>query len=150
MTVLLAAQPAELRVLTQSLAEDHAATRPSPNEWSIKEVLGHINDTERILSYRALRVARGDETALPGFEQDEYVLPAGSNARTVADLLAEFDLIRASTIALVHSLPASSYTNTTEISGGPLSTRALLHIIPGHVANHLESLRTVYKLAAVQ
>ena len=143
---LLAAQPGESRALLQAVSEAQANVRPKPGEWSIKEVLQHINDTERILTFRALAIARGEQAAIPGFEQDDYAksVSASANNRGIGDLLAEFDLIRAATLPLVRNLAPDTHTRTTIVSGRRTSVRTWLHVIPGHVASHIESLKTVY------
>lgn len=145
---MLAAQPAELRALVASVDDARASAIPKPGEWSIKDVLQHICDTERILTYRTLAVARGETAPLPGFEQDDYAAAAATTAgaRSMTDLLAEFDLIRAATLPLVRGLSPDTHLRTTLISGKRTSVRTLLHIIPGHVASHIDSLRTVYGL----
>lgn len=145
---MLAAQPVELRALVDTLDDASARAVPKPGEWSIKEVLQHINDTERILTFRALAIARGEQAAIPGFEQDEYASAVSTvaNNRSVGDLLAEFDLIRAATLPLVRNLAPETHVRATIVSGRRTSVRTWLHVIPGHVASHIESLKTVYGL----
>src|SRR5579863_1634426 len=99
----LATQPGNYRQLLTGLPDDAAAAPSAPGKWSTKQILGHLCDTERVISYRALRFARGDEKELQGFEQDDYVRTAGSNSRTLADLLSELDAVRNSTLALFSS-----------------------------------------------
>jgi uncharacterized protein (TIGR03083 family) len=137
---------AALRASLDGLDDARAAARPAPGEWSIKEVIGHLSDTERIFAYRALRFARADATALPGFDQDAYV-PAGDfNARSLADLLAEFDAVRAATLALLASLSSEALLRRGPASNNVMSVRAWMCAIAGHEAHHLESLKTVYLL----
>src|SRR5688572_15429830 len=88
--VLLNKQPEELHTLLQSVSDAQASVRPAAGEWSIKEVLGHLCDGERVFAYRALRIARADTTPLPGFEQNDYIEATDFNARTLSDLLEEF------------------------------------------------------------
>ena len=121
-----------------------ARTRPAPAEWSINEVLGHLVDGERIFSYRTLRIARGDKTPLPGFEQDDYILPGKFNARALASLLDEFAIARRATLSLVETLDDEMLARMGTASNNPISARALVYITAGHVAHHFESLRTVY------
>src|ERR1700760_1247887 len=90
----LAQQPGNYRQLLVGVSEPAATAEPAPGKWSTKQVLGHLADTERVITYRALRFARGDSQELRGFEQDDYVSQANSNARSVEDLLAEFESIR--------------------------------------------------------
>jgi hypothetical protein len=143
---MLAAQPVELRALVGPIDDARASAIPKPGEWSIKDVLQHINDTERILTFRALAIARGESAAIPGFEQDDYAraVSASANRRSVGDLLAEFDAIRAATLPLVRNLAPETHTLTTIASGRRTSVRTWLHVIPGHVASHIESLKTAY------
>lgn len=133
-----------LHACLHGLDEARAAARPAPGEWSIKEVIGHLSDTERIFAYRALRFARGDATPLPGFDQDAYV-PAGDfNARSLVDLLAEFDAVRAATLELLASLSSDALLRRGTASNNVMSVRAWIYAIAGHEAHHLESLKTVY------
>ena len=143
---LLSIQPDELHVLLQNISDDEAGTSPAPGEWSIKEVLGHICDTERIFGYRALRVARGDTTPLPGFEQDDYVKSTDFNARTIADLLEEFALQRRANMLGFKPLTEAETVRRGTASGNPVSVRALLYMMAGHVIHHIVSFKTDYKI----
>lgn len=141
---LLATQITRTTGLLQDLTEPQAGFRPGPAEWSIKEVLIHLSDSERIFAYRALRIARGDTTPLPGFDQDPYVAAAGADARPLADLLAEFAAVRQTTLWLFRSLPAAAWDRQGVASEVPVSVRALAYIIAGHENHHIASLETVY------
>jgi hypothetical protein len=145
---LLAQQPAEYRQLLADLSEAEATAAPAPGKWSVKQVLGHVCDTERVMAYRALRFARGDQQELPGFEQDDYAREADSNGRTVQELLSEFDSIRHATLALFSSLPAGAETRQGIASGSPVTVRALAYIIAGHAQHHYELLKAVASKAA--
>jgi hypothetical protein len=101
-------------------------------------------DTERIFAYRTLRIARGDTTALPGFEQDDYVTPSKANNRTLDDILTEYEAMRQATLTLFHSFDESVLTHTTLTSGVSTSVRALIHITAGHELHHLESIQENY------
>lgn len=140
----LSRQGAETRALLDSIAAEHGDYRYEPSKWSIKELVGHINDTERIFAYRALRFARGDETPLSGFEQDDYVRGANFDARTLADLTAEFAAVRAATIALFGSFDAAAMQRRGQANNNEVSVRALAHIIAGHELHHVQILRTRY------
>ena len=120
---------------------DDAAAPTAPGKWSIKQILGHLCDTERVISYRALRFARGDEKELQGFEQDDYVREAGSNARSLEDLLDELESVRKSTLALFGSLPPEAETRRGVANGNPVTVRALAYIIAGHAQHHYEVLK---------
>lgn len=140
----LRSQPAELKALLANLTDEQALFRYAPGKWSIKESLVHIIDTERIFAYRALRIGRGDSTPLPGFEQDNYVPNSGADARLLADILHEYDTVRAATLSLFDTFTAETYDRIGVASGGPLSIRALAHIIPGHEAHHISLFRERY------
>lgn len=120
---------------------DHAY---EPGKWSIKELLGHLIDTERIFAYRALRIARGDQTPLPGFEQDDYIAHANFNAVPLADLVTEFELVRRSNLALFKQLGDEAWLRRGTASDNPVSVRALAYIIAGHEVHHLNILRSRY------
>jgi len=105
----LASQLRDTSALLSPLADSEGDFRYAPGKWSIKETLGHVNDAERIFSYRMLRIARGDQAPLPGFEQDDYVKTGNFSARRLSDLLAEFTSIRQATIALVRSLDTAAW-----------------------------------------
>jgi hypothetical protein len=136
----LSKQPAEYRRLLGGLSDEQAAAPTAPGKWSVKEVLGHLCDAERVMTYRAMRFARGDEKELQGFEQDDYVREAGSNARKLSDLLAELEALRASSTALFRSLPAGSETRAGVANGNPVTVRALAYIVAGHTQHHYELL----------
>jgi hypothetical protein len=139
----LAQQPGNYRQLLVGISDAAAQAEPAPGKWSIKQVLGHICDTERVMSYRALRFARGDEQELHGFEQDDYVREANSNARSLDDLLNEFESVRKSTVALLASLPAGAETRRGIANGNPVTVRSLAYIAGGHAQHHYELLKAV-------
>ena len=127
----------ELVAVIQGVPEDEASKPPAPGKWSVKEVLGHLCDTERVMSYRLMRFARGDEKELQGFEQDDYVAAGDFNSRVRHDLMVEFKNIRGATIALVGSISPEAEARTGIANGNPVSVRALAYIIAGHAQNHL-------------
>lgn len=143
---LLTSQPDELRSLLQNTTEEEANSRPAVGEWSIKEIIGHINDTERIFAYRALRIARGDTTPLPGFEQNDYVTATDFNARSLSDLLDEFTFQRRANVLCFKPLTAEETARRGVASDAPISARALLFVMAGHVMHHIFSLQTDYKV----
>lgn len=116
----------------------------APGKWTVKEVVGHVCDSERIFAYRALRIARGDTTPLPGFEQDDYIATANFNRLTMDELLEELWSVRAATLSLAKHLPAEALTRRGTASGNPVSVRALLYIIAGHERHHFALLRERY------
>lgn len=141
-------QLAEVERLFGPLDDTASLTRYSPGKWSVKEVLGHLTDVERIFSYRLLRVSRGDVTPLPGFDENAFVPAARFNDRPLRDLVAEFRAVRLSSVALVNGLPPTSWSRMGQASGNPVSARALVYIIVGHVAHHLGVLRERYGIGA--
>ena len=124
---------------TTALAKPHA-----PNEWTIKEILVHIIDDERIYAYRALRFARNDSTELPGFEQDDYIAPSRANERTLDDIFAEFSAVRAATLTLYENLPEEALIRAGIASGNPMSVRTIAYHIAGHELHHMNSIRENY------
>lgn len=143
---ILSAQIEETSNLLKAVAESKAGFRYAPGKWSIKEVVGHLSDTERIFSYRALRIGRGDTTPLPGFEQDDYVRAANFDARLLTDLVNEFRAVRQATITLLKSFDEDALRRRGVASDKPISVRALAYNIAGHELHHLEILRTKYQL----
>jgi hypothetical protein len=138
---VLSAQPAAYRKLVGSLSDEAASARPQPGKWNVKEIMGHLCDTERVQSYRALRFARGDQKELQGFEQDDYVREAHSDSRSLSDLLDEFDSVRSSTLALLRSFPSDVERRSGMANGAPVSVRAMVYIIAGHTQHHYELLK---------
>lgn len=141
-------QLAEVEQLHSSLDDRAALARYAPAKWSIKEILGHLADAERIFSYRLLRIARGDPTPLPGFDENSYVLAGRFDERPLSTLLAEFRTVRLSTGALTAGVPAAAWSQRGQASGHPISARALAYIILGHTSHHLRVLRDRYGLDA--
>jgi uncharacterized damage-inducible protein DinB len=137
----LRGQQAELHQLLGGLTDEQALLRYAPGKWSIKETLVHVIDTERIFAYRALRIARGDQQPLPGFDQDAYTAHSGADARSLADILREYDAQRAATLALLESLPEEAWARTGVASDLKVSVRALCFMLPGHEAHHLQLWR---------
>lgn len=141
---LLTLQPVALRTLLDGVSVDFLHRSYAAGKWTLAESLVHVADTERVFSYRLLRVARGDSTPLPGFEQDDWVPLSGASGRTLGDILTEIDVVRASTLALVHSLGSEAFLRVGTASGNPVSARALTWIIAGHFAHHLDLTRDRY------
>jgi hypothetical protein len=131
--------------LLKGLSDAEALSRQPPYTWSFKEVLGHVIDAERVFSYRALRFARADPTALPGFEENDYVRAAHFDARALNDLLAEFRALREATVWLFRGLDAESWLRRGTANGSPTSVRGLAYIIAGHELHHATILRARLK-----
>lgn len=134
----------ELMATLSGVSDDQAAVGYGPGKWTLKEMLLHVIDAERVFSYRLLRVARGDATPLPGFEQDDWVPHSRANSRTLPSLLVEFAAVRAATLALVESLDDAAWARRGTASGHPTSARALAYIIAGHDLHHQAILRERY------
>jgi hypothetical protein len=134
---ILARQHDTLRAMLTTLPSEQADFRPGPAEWSIKEVVGHINDVERVFAYRALRISRGDQTPLPGFEQDDYVREANFGERTLPDLLEEFELLRRANLLAFNRL-SSRRVGARYGKRIGVSVRALIYMMAGHGAPHGE------------
>jgi DinB superfamily len=143
----LSAQLGEMERLLGPLDDAGARFRYAPGKWSVKEVLGHLCDSERIFAYRLLRIARADATPLPGFDENAFVPPGEFDARPLPNLIREFQAVRRSTIALAEGLPAGAWERRGQASGKSISTRALIYIIVGHLSHHLGVLRERYRVA---
>jgi hypothetical protein len=141
---LLTLQTAALRDLLASVDDAFARQAYAPGKWTLAESLVHVADAERVFSYRMLRIARGDATPLPGFDQDTWVPLSGANERALGDILIEIDVVRAATLALLHSLDDAAFLRIGTASGNPISVRALAWIIAGHFTHHLELTRDRY------
>ncbi|MGQ0712120.1 MAG: DinB family protein [Gemmatimonadaceae bacterium] len=141
---ILSRQRIELPEFLRSFGEARGGYRYAPGKWSIKEMIGHLNDTERVFAYRALRFARADETALPSFEQDDYVRTGNFDVRSLASLADEFSHLRAGTLDLYYHLDADALVRTGTASGFVVSVRAMAFVIAGHVAHHERILRERY------
>ena len=137
-------QPLETVALLSSLTEEQGDFRYAPDKWSIKEVLGHLIDCERVFTYRALRFARHDETPLASIEQDDYVRNSGCAERRLADLIEEFVSVRRATIWLFRSLSPDAWARRGTASGNPVSVRALAYIAAGHELHHRRILQERY------
>jgi hypothetical protein len=118
-------------------------------KWTLKEVIGHIIDTERIMAYRALRFSRNDSTELPGFDQDTYVSAADFNKRSLYDLAHEFGVVRESNIILFKSFDEEALNRKGIANGKEITVRALVYIVAGHAVHHLNVLRQKYLVEMV-
>ena len=141
---LLARQIEETTALLRSLPESRGGYRYEPGKWSVKELIGHMSDGERVFAYRALCIARGDTASLPGMDQDTYVAGANFDARTVADLTDELEQVRRATLALFRPMDETAWLRRGTANNSPVSVRALAHVCAGHVLHHLQVLRTRY------
>lgn len=127
-----------------SLPEEKLTYRHAEGEWTIKEILVHIIDDERIYCYRALRFARNDTTELPGFEQDEYVPYSGANDRDREEIIEELTFVRKATITFFKSVAEEALTRKGFGSGNIMSVRAAAYHIAGHELHHINSIKENY------
>lgn len=133
---ILAAGVAETRRVLAGIAPDRELHRYAPGKWTIREVVGHVIDAERVFGYRAFHVARGDASPLPGMDQDDYAASSGAGRRPLAELLDELDLLRRAHLALFRSLDADAWEHTGTASGMAIRARALPFILAGHEIHH--------------
>lgn len=140
----LADQGEETFGLLSGLSEQEASFRYAPDKWSIRDLVQHLSDSERVFAYRALRFARGDETPLPGFDQNPYAAAARADQRSLHDLAEELRDIRRTTLALVRSFDEEMLGRTGVASANRMSVRALVWVIAGHERHHLKVLRERY------
>lgn len=134
----------ELKIFFKSKKDDWVNTPYGEGKWSPKEVLGHITDTERIMTFRALSIARGERSALPGFDQDPYVQNAKFGGVLTCELINDFELQRLSTLSLINTLPEESLDRVGNANGNSFTTRALFWIISGHFIHHFKVLKEKY------
>jgi uncharacterized damage-inducible protein DinB len=141
---LLEAQRLATVQLFSTRSEREGNFRYAPGKWTVKDVLGHVTDSERIFAYRALRIARGDKTPLSGFEQDDYVRTGGFSERTLPDLAEEFGYVRSATVALLSSLDDEAWARRGVANDHEVSVRALAYAIAGHELHHRRILEERY------
>ncbi|MXW72182.1 MAG: DinB family protein [Acidobacteria bacterium] len=133
-----------LRSLLTGVSEEASAGGYAPGKWSIREVVGHVADVERIMSVRALRFARGDQTPLPGMEQDPYVAASRHGARSLGSLLDELETIRHATVSLMRSFDEPALDRGGEASGARATVRAICYLTVGHAIHHRRVLEERY------
>jgi len=132
------------RALVVTFGEEHAAYRYAPDKWTVREVVGHLSDVERVLSYRLLRALRADSVTVPGFDHVGYV-PAGKfESRLLSEVLEEFAAVRSATVALVQSAETDAFSFRLNVGSGTITARALAYLIAGHERHHQGLLRTRY------
>jgi hypothetical protein len=140
----LEAQLNEMLLLLKPLDAAKQSHRYAPGKWSIKEVVNHLTDAERIFSYRAMRIARKDQTPLAPFDENPYVSAAEPDKLEWSALLNEFELVRKSTIQMLRNFPEAAWIRIGLASGVPISVRAMVFIMYGHVAHHAGILKERY------
>jgi len=137
-------QIAEIEKLVGEIPEEKGAFAYAEGKWTIKEVLGHLSDGEKLFAYRTLRISRADKTPIEGFEQDGYVENGNFNRRSLADLTEEFLLLRRANMYMFRNLDEDAWLRLGTASGYPFSVRALAYISVGHVRHHLNILKSRY------
>ncbi len=137
-------QGAETLAALREITEEQSRRGYAAGKWSIREVLGHINDTERLFVFRAFWFARGFETELPSFDQNVAVPASGASERAWASHVGEFASVRSATLSFFRNLPADAWSRRGTASGNPFTVRALAFIAAGHVAHHMKILRERY------
>ena len=141
---ILRDQIGETAKFLRGIPSDRTSAGYAPGKWTIRDIIGHVADTERIMGYRALRFARGDETPVPGFDENTYVPQAGASSRDVDNLVRELEIVRAATVALFSGLPSHAWRRTGTANGTPVTVRALAAIIAGHERHHVAIIRERY------
>jgi hypothetical protein len=143
---VLTAQVDEISRLFASVSKEREGYRYAPGKWSIREMVGHLADCERIMSYRALAIARGDQASLPGFDEDAYAVQAGSDAFALPDLTADLLSARQSSLHFFRNLPEDAWLRVGTANGNPVSVRALAYVLGGHLRHHFGVLKERYGL----
>ena len=141
---ILDTQPAELRAMFSGVPEEKGIFAYAEGKWTIKELLSHLIDAERMFAYRTLRVSRGDKTPIEGFEQDGYIENSNANNRSFAELLEEFDLQRRSNMLLFNNLSDEASQRMGIANEKEVSVRALVYCMAGHVRHHIRILNERY------
>lgn len=141
---ILNEQNGRLKEIFTGVSEGKSEMRYAPEKWSIKELVGHLADAERVLGCRVLRFVRNDSEPLPGFEQDDYVENGRFSARDFYDIAEEFHLLRRANLILFSSFTSADFEKTGTASGFPFTVRSLLHIVAGHCAHHQRVLLEKY------
>ena len=140
----LAEQNQETKKIVGQFGEMNAGLRYAEGKWSVREVIGHLSDCERILSYRMLRFARGDSTVLAGFDQNAFVTTGVFESRSLSEVMEEFVAVRSATIALLRGVPESAFDARGTTGKSNMTVAALAYLIAGHELHHQELLRSRY------
>lgn len=140
----LQGQMDEVTTLFGGLSETQAAFRYAPGKWTLKDLLQHLIDSERVFSYRAMRVGRGDTTPLPGYEENAYAAAAHADRRPLLELLAEWQAVRAGSLGLFRGFPETAWGNVGNANGVPVTTRCFPFFCAGHTVHHLGIIQERY------
>lgn len=140
-------QISEVRAALGGLSPERAGFRYAPDKWSVRELLGHVTDTERVFAYRAMCVARGEQAPLPGFEEKDYAANAGHDRYALGDLLAEFEAVRRANVSMFAHLDEKALFRVGTANGAPVTARAIAYMVVGHARHHLAVLAEKYGVA---
>src|SRR5262245_33681095 len=141
---LLARQPGEIRTALASVTEEQAGFRYAPGKWSVREVIGHLIDCERVFGFRAMAIARAEPGSLPGFDENSYAANSGHDRCRLSSLVDEFEALRKSHVAMFLHLDHEAATRIGTANGCPISARAIAFILVGHARHHLATLASRY------
>jgi hypothetical protein len=145
---VLDTQAAELRRIARAVSPEKETYRYAPGKWSLRELFGHLSDGERVFGHRAFCISRGEQAALPGFDEQTYVANAGYERRQLAELAEEFETLRKLNLSLLRRLAADDWKRSGVANGKPVSVRALAFVMAGHVRHHLGIVRSRYGITA--
>jgi hypothetical protein len=140
----LTSQMGELRALLGGVDEAKAGYRYADNKWSIREVIGHVTDGERVFGYRSMCIARGETQSLPGFDENVYGANSPADSRTLADILDELGELRSSNVRMLRALTPEGWTRIGTANNKQISTRAIAYVMLGHARHHMKVLRERY------
>lgn len=143
---LLESQSKNTVAKLRAIPEERGTFRYQPGKWSINDVVNHVSDTERVQSYRLMRIARGDKTPLPGFEENDYAAVAGADGRDLSEIIDELEAVRRATILLVRSFDPEVWSRRGVANTYDVSVQALAYIIAGHELHHMNILRERYNV----
>lgn len=141
---ILSEQLETTKKLLSEVTDAQAEYRYAAGKWTLSEVLGHLTDTERIMSYRILRIARGDHSPLMGFDENEFVKEASFHVRTMTELLEDYQNVRRATISLLKGLPQKSLGYIVNANGYDVSVETVAYMIAGHELHHLKIIKEKY------
>ncbi len=141
---VLETQPGQVRAALAAFGGDRSTHRYAPGKWSVRQVVGHFTDAERVFGYRTMRFARGDATPLPGFEENDYAEKAGHEDRDLDSLLDEFESLRRSHVLMLRGLKGEAWGRVGNANGAPVTVRAWAFIMAGHVRHHLSVIESRY------
>ncbi len=137
-------QPEELKRISDSLTPERERFRYAPDKWSVRELFGHLVDAERFFGHRAFCISRGDQTPLPGWDENSYIAGSTYDSRPLAELVKDFSLLREANSRLFESLEAATWPREGVANGAKVTVRALAYIMTGHARHHLSVLKERY------